>query len=190
MYIVLYTQANTLSSHSAESAAELSPRLCSLLPLRPARHQLILQPDQLTKGPLILRAGGGAAECVSAVALTPLHLLNTNFSPPVPAAVSRGARTFSLIHTNGGFTLLCMHSLTSHTPRERAWRPIMTLQVQTQVTRSWKMFNHSFLDFSGFFSSHSLHLEITRIKSSGSDVEFESLYFPPDRRILPELSQL
>lgn len=55
----------------------------------------------------------------------------------------------------------------------------MTLQVQMQGTQSWKMFNRSFFDFSTFFPSHSLHLEITIIKSSGSDIEFESLYFPP-----------
>lgn len=163
----------TLWAHILPSRLQCSAHISapSCLSDQIARHQLILQPDQLTKGPLILWAGWGA-EWVSAVALTPLHLLNANFSPPVPAAASREARTFSLIHTNGGFTLLCVHSLTSHMATERGRRPIMTLQVQMQVTQSWKMFNHSFFDFSSFFSSHCLHLEITIIKSSGSHVEF------------------
>lgn len=55
----------------------------------------------------------------------------------------------------------------------------MTLQVQVQVIPFWKMFTPSFLDFSGFFSSRSFHLGITIIKSSGSYIEFESLYFSP-----------
>lgn len=40
-----------------------------------------------------------------------------------------------------------------------------------------EIFTPSFLDFSGFYSSHSFHLEITIIKSSGHYIEFESLYF-------------
>lgn len=55
----------------------------------------------------------------------------------------------------------------------------MTLQVLVQVTQFWKMFTPLCLDFSSFFFSRSFHLAITMIKSSGSYIEFESLYFSP-----------
>lgn len=55
----------------------------------------------------------------------------------------------------------------------------MTLQVHVQVTQFWQMFTPSFFDFSSFFFSRSFHLGITIIKSSGSRIEFESLYFSP-----------
>lgn len=55
----------------------------------------------------------------------------------------------------------------------------MTLQVLVQVTQFWKMFTPLCLDFSSFFFSRSFHLAITIIKSPGSYIEFESLYFSP-----------
>lgn len=118
------------------------------------------------------------------MALTPLHLLNTNFSPPVPAAVEKNQVHFLLHTQTRSLALLFICTLSPNTHpvclpanTERGWMPIMTLQVQVQVTQLWPA--PSFLDFSSFFSSRSFHLGITIIKSSGSYIEFESLYFSP-----------
>lgn len=64
----------------------------------------------------------------------------------------------------------------------------MTVQVQVQVTQFWQMFTSSFLDLSSFFSSCSFHHGITIIKSSCSNIEFES-YISPPSSILSKLSQ-
>lgn len=115
------------------------------------------------------------------MALTPPHILNTNFSPPVPAAVEKKQVHF-LLHAQTRCLCAPLHALAHpvcllRVNTERGWRPIMTLQVQVQVTQFWKMFTPLFLDFSSFLSSRSFHLGITIIKSSGSYIEFESLYF-------------
>lgn len=81
--------------------------------------------------------------------------------------------------------------------KTRAWLavntdgPVMTLQVQAQVTHFWKMFTPSFLNLSGFFFFFFFLLlplllppwnnnnNKRKKKSSGSSIEFESLYFSP-----------
>lgn len=86
-----------------QSLDELSLLSCFLGKCETAKQQLIFRPDRLIKDPLILWAGlgGGQSERVgvAGVALTPLHLLNTNFSLPVPAAVEKETSVLSLRHT-------------------------------------------------------------------------------------------
>ena len=102
-----------------------------------AEHQLILGPERLIKGSFdSLGLGGGQSGCVgvAGVALTPLHLLNTNFSPPVPDALKRN--TFSYTHKHAAIALL--HPVCPCVNIQRGWKPIMTPQVHAQVTQFWK----------------------------------------------------